>query len=334
MSVERVARSGQTGARGPAVVDAPAGGGGDPAGLPRPRVLLLINAGKEPVIEALKTFRPWLEERAEVVGQFETGDTHGRGEALPDADVAMVLGGDGTFLSQARILVDRRVPMLGINFGKVGFLAEWDIAYVKRHWASIACGGCRVTQRILMDVDVYGPEVPLYETQKTGVAGAAEPLSTHLAMNDAVINAGPPYRVCEFDLAIEPAAVRRPAVTIAGDGIVVSTPSGSTAYNLSAGGPIVSPGVEAMMITALSPYTLAFRPIVFDADADVWITLTRGNDGTALVIDGQAAAVLEEGSHVHVRRHEPKLTLIQNPELTYWSMLSHKMRWAVRPRKD
>ncbi|BAM03605.1 NAD(+)/NADH kinase [Phycisphaera mikurensis] len=327
MSVERVDLGDGAEARDPAVravgeAAVPAGG------VPRVRVLLLVNAGKEPVLEALRSFEPWLEERAEVVGRFETGDTAGREDELPDADVAMVLGGDGTFLSQARVLVDRGVPMLGINFGKVGFLAEWDIDYVKRHWASIACGGCRVTQRILMDVDVYGPEVPLYDT------GAHEPLSTHLAMNDAVINAGPPYRVCEFDLAIEPAEVRQPAVTIAGDGIVVSTPSGSTAYNLSAGGPIVSPGVEAMMITALSPYTLAFRPIVFGADADVWITLTRGNDGTALVIDGQAAAVLEEGSHVHVRRHHPMLTLIQNPELTYWSMLSHKMRWAVRPRKD
>lgn len=296
--------------------------------LPRPRVLLLINSGKEPVMRALQTFRPWLDEHADVVGQFETCCTpEGEGE-LPDADVAMVLGGDGTFLSQARLLVDRGIPMLGINFGKVGFLAEWDIEFVQRHWASIACGGCRVTHRILMDVSVYGPEVPLYETH------SVEPLSTHLAMNDAVINAGPPYRVCEFDLVIEPAEVRQPAVTIAGDGIVVSTPSGSTAYNLSAGGPIVSPGVEALMITALSPYTLAFRPIVFDADADVWVTLTRGNDGTALVIDGQAADVLEEGSHVHIRRHNNKLTLIQNPELTYWSMLSHKMRWAVRPRKN
>ena len=327
MSVERVELGGDAAGRDPAVKPPPPPPV-DPGDVPRPRVLLLLNAGKEPVIEAMRSFRPWLEERSEIVGEFETCRTPDCRNDLPDADVAMVLGGDGTFLSQARLLVDRGIPMLGINFGKVGFLAEWDIGFVKRHWASIACGGCRVTQRILMDVDVYGPDVPLYETS------AARPLSTHLAMNDAVINAGPPYRVCEFDLAIEPAEVHQPAVTIAGDGIVVSTPSGSTAYNLSAGGPIVSPGVEAMMITALSPYTLAFRPIVFDADADVWITLTRGNEGTALVIDGQAADVLAEGSHVHVRRHDPKLTLIQNPELTYWSMLSHKMRWAVRPRKD
>ena len=327
MSVERVELGEDAEARDPAVrgTSEPAPDAGETV---RPRVLLLINAGKEPVMEALQTFRPWLDERCEVVGQFETRATADHEHDMPDADVAMVLGGDGTFLSQARLLVNRRIPMLGINFGKVGFLAEWDIDFVKRHWASIARGGCRVTERILLDVAVYGPDVPRYETD------AAEPLSKHLAMNDAVINAGPPYRVCEFDLAIEPAEVRQPAVTIAGDGIVVSTPSGSTAYNLSAGGPIVSPGVEAMMITALSPYTLAFRPIVFDADADVWITLVRGNDGTALVIDGQAADVLEEGSHVHIRRHEPKLTLIQNPELTYWSMLSHKMRWAVRPRKD
>ena len=88
------------------------------------------------------------------------------------------------------------------------------------------------------------------------------------------------------------------------------------------------------MLSAISPYTLAFRPIVFGAECDVWITLTRANAGTALVVDGQPALPLREGQLVRVTRHAKMLTLIQNPELTYWSMLSHKMRWAVRPRRD
>ena len=292
------------------------------------RVLLLANQGKPPVVEALKDFVPWLEERCEVVGVYETDPEQSAGIDPPDADLALVLGGDGTFLGQARRMIDRGIPMLGINFGKVGFLAEWDIETVRSHWDTIACGSCRRTHRILMDVAVHGKDVSVYEPN------GREPLSSYLAMNDAVITAGPPYRIVEFEVAIEPELVRQPAVTIAGDGLIVSTPSGSTAYNLANGGPIVSPGVEALMISAMAPYTLAFRPIVFGANCDVWITLTRANPGTALVIDGQASPILEEGQRVHIRRHPKRLTLIQNPTLTYWSMLAHKMRWAARPRRN
>ncbi len=304
--------------------------GGQPGGkADPPRVLLLANTGKPPVVEALKTFVPWLKDRADVVGVEETRHTkETNGAGLPDADLAMVLGGDGTFLSQARILVDREVPVLGVNFGKVGFLAEWDIEHVKAHWERLAGGVCRHTRRIMIDVDVLAEDTPVYHPN------GQQRLHTFLAMNDAVITAGPPFRMVEFEVAIEPAVVQRPAVTVAGDGLVVATPSGSTAYNLSSGGPIVSPGVEALMISAISPYTLAFRPIVFGADCDVWITVTRANEGTTLVIDGQPAAPLKEGQHVRITQHPRMLTLIQNPELTYWSMLAHKMRWAVRPRRD
>ena len=275
------------------------------------------------MVEALETFVPWLESRCEVAGVLPADGA----EAIPEADLAMVLGGDGTFLSQARRMIDRDVPMLGINFGKVGFLAEWDIDAVKQHWETIACGKCRRTHRLMIDVQVYGAGVDPYAPD------GHRPLASYLAMNDAVITAGPPFRMVEFEVAIEPELVQQPAVTIAGDGLIVSTPSGSTAYNLANGGPIVSPGVDALMISAMAPYTLAFRPIVFGAECDVWITLTRANPGTALVIDGQVSPVLEAGQRVRITKHPRKLTLVQNPGLTYWSMLAHKMRWAARPRR-
>jgi NAD+ kinase len=180
----------------------------------------------------------------------------------------------------------------------------------------------------MIDVEVHTAETAIY----TG--NGHTPLTTYLAMNDAVITAGPPYRMVEFEVAIEPAMVKRPAVTISGDGLIVATPSGSTAYNLSNGGPIVSPDVEALMLSAISPYTLAFRPIVFSAESDIWITLIRANEGTALVIDGQASMLLEEGQRVRVTRHPQRLNLVQNPTLTYWTMLAHKMRWAARPRRN
>ena len=116
-----------------------------------------------------------------------------------------------------------------------------------------------------------------------------------VAMNDAVITAGPPFRMIELDLAIDPQVSGRSALTYAGDGMIVSTAAGSTAYNLSVGGPIVAPAVDAFVISAIAPQSIAFRPIVFGAESDVWVTMLRANEGTTLVIDGQRSLPLEGG---------------------------------------
>ncbi len=294
----------------------------------RPRVLILANHRKPPVVEAMRAFGPWLEERAEVVAVLDTYDTRDGFDAEPpECDLAMVLGGDGTFLSQARVMVDRQVPLLGVNFGKVGFLAEFEIEDVKEHWDAITAGTCRQTQRVMMQVSVMPMHTPKWD------GGGIEPEHCYVAMNDAVVTAGPPFRMVEMDVAIEPEVSQRSALTFGGDGIIVATASGSTAYNLSVGGPIVSPGVDALVISAIAPQSIAFRPIVFAADCDVWVTMNRANPGTTLVIDGQESVQIQEGQQIRVRRHPRRLSLIQNPRRTYWNMLSHKMHWAVRPSR-
>ncbi|MEO1237850.1 MAG: NAD(+)/NADH kinase, partial [Planctomycetota bacterium] len=239
-----------------------------------------------------------------------------------------VLGGDGTFLSQARLMVDRGIPLLGVNFGKVGFLAEFEIEDVKEHWDEIVRGGCTVTQRIMINVDVMPVGTPQWD------GADVEPEHTYIAMNDAVVTAGPPFRMVEMTLAIEPEFSKRPALVFGGDGIIVATASGSTAYNLSVGGPIVSPGVDALVVSAIAPQSIAFRPIVFGADCDVWVTMNRANPGTTLVIDGQESTSIAEGQQIRIRRHANAVSLIQNPKRSYWNMLSHKMHWAVRPSRD
>lgn len=283
---------------------------------------------KEPVVKAIEEFGPWLRERADVVAVMDTWDTRdGFDVEPPECDLTLVLGGDGTFLSQARVMVDRGVPLLGVNFGKVGFLAEFEIEDVKAHWDAIASGSCRHTERVMIDVDV----MPLGTPQWKGEG--VEPEHSYIAMNDAVITAGPPFRMVEMDLAIEPDVSQRSALTFGGDGIIVATASGSTAYNLSVGGPIVSPGVDALVVSAIAPQSIAYRPIVFGADCDVWITMNRANEGTTLVIDGQQSTTILEGQQVRIQRHPNRLQLIQNPNRTYWNMLSHKMHWAVRPSR-
>ncbi len=310
-----------------------------------PRVLILANLGKPLVVDALRTFKPWLAERCTIAAVADTrehladgiaqsphprtattaaqpldGDDH-----LPAADLAFVLGGDGTFLTQARRLVARGIPLLGINFGKVGFLAEFSIEDVKKHWDTIAAGGSRTTHRLLIDVAVFPADTPPWSD------GGKAPLFTATAMNDAVITAGPPYRMVEFALAIEPGQHRQPAARFSGDGLIVATPSGSTAYNLAAGGPIVSPSIPGLVISAICPQSLAFRPIVINASCDVWVRLLRANEGTTLVLDGQLSTQLEVDQQVRITQHPKLITVIQNPDLTYWSMLSHKMHWASRP---
>lgn len=305
----------------------------------RPRVLLLCNLSKPMVEEALASFRPWLSECAEIVGEFGTRSACDISpDDLPDADLAMVLGGDGTLLGQARVMVERDIPILGINFGKLGFLAEFSVDDVKKHWDLIASGQARRTERIMLDVAVYPEGSPRWG----GLNGNAdaerptmpEPVFRGTALNDAVIVAGPPYRMVEIELIIEPQWSRLSATTFRGDGVVVSTPSGSTAYNLSAGGPIISPGIDGMCVAPLNPQSLAFRPIVFSGQCDCWMHLHNANEGTALVLDGQASTPLAVGQQIAVTKYAKTLTLIHNPELSYWTMLSHKMHWAASPRRS
>ncbi len=297
----------------------------------RPHVLILANHSKAQVRDALHDLRTWLEDRADVVGDMDTSKVNRESaRSLPQADLALVLGGDGTFLSQARAMIDRDVPLLGINFGKLGFLAEFTIESVKEHWEKIVGGQCRTTHRIALDVAVYPANSPLW-----GI-GEAMPHAEFrsVAMNDSVVTAGSPYRMIELGLAIEPGRASTRPTLFSGDGLIVSTPSGSTAYNVAAGGPIVSPGVDALAVTPICPQSLAFRPIVLSAQNDIWLKLHSVNEGTTLVIDGQESCRLKAGQQVHIQRHQNTVCLIHNPSHNYWSMLAEKMQWAARPRKD
>jgi len=299
--------------------------------MPHPRVLILANRQKEGVAEALAAFRPWLAERAQIAGEADAAElTAQQAAGLPEADLALVLGGDGTFLSQARLMIKTHIPLLGINFGKLGFLAEFTIEAIKRRWDDIVGGRCPMSQRMMLEVAVFEPGAP--EWGQNGPMPA--PQFETYAMNDVVVTAGPPFRMIELELAIEPALSQTSATTFAGDGLIVATPSGSTAYNLAAGGPIVSPGIEGVCVSAVCPQSLAFRPIVYRADCDTWLLIHRANEGTTLVIDGQRSAKLIAGQQVRIRRHPRDVLLVHNPDWNYWTMLAHKMRWAARPRRD
>jgi NAD+ kinase len=310
-----------------------------------PRLLILANQQKPGVAEALADLRPWLEDRGQIVGEIDTCDTvddsacqpggteptrPAAAADLPEADLALVLGGDGTFLSQARWLIDAKVPVLGINFGKLGFLAEFSIESLKRHWQCIITGQCRMSTRMMLQVALFDPDAPQW-----GENGELPPpVFTSNAMNDVVITAGPPFRMIELELAIEPAVSQTSATSFSGDGVILATPTGSTAYNLAAGGPIVSPGIDGLCVSPICPQSLAFRPIVYDAHCETWLTIQRANHGTTLMIDGQRSTQLVTGQQVRITRHANELPLVHNPDWNYWKMLAHKMHWAAHPRRE
>jgi NAD+ kinase len=261
---------------------------------------------------------PLLEEVRRIVAAhgFASRELEPHHDPLPadiDAALAIVLGGDGTLLGQARRLADRGVPLVGVNVGRLGFLAEFDLPALERHAAAIFAGRASVRERLLLRAELVRAD------------GGAE--YAGIALNDVVIAAGPPFRMIEIALRLD----GREGPDLLGDGAIVSTPVGSTAYNVSAGGPIVDPELEAIVITPNAAHSLAFRPIVAPASLQVDMHVRRANEGTTLVLDGVPARPLRVGDVVRVRRHDRDARLVANPDHDYWRTLMGKMRWAAPP---
>ncbi|MHC5113679.1 MAG: NAD(+)/NADH kinase [Planctomycetota bacterium] len=277
----------------------------------RPRVVLLASESNPGVAECLDEVRRVVGQHAEIVREEEAN-----GDPLPadlDADLAIAIGGDGTLISQARRLVPTGLPLVGVNVGRLGFLAEFDTADLDRHAAAIFGGAPPLQEHMILEAVVTGADGRvMYEG---------------LAANDSVITSGPPFSMIVLKLSVDGAT--GPELT--GDGVIVTTPAGSTAYNVSAGGPIVHPEVDALVITPLAAHSLAFRPIVVSADCTLQIEVVRANEGTALIQDGQPPAPLTAGDRVTLRRHARSAQFVTNPANTYWDILLSKMRWAAPP---
>ncbi len=310
------------------------------------RVLLLFNKNKPEVLEAIDEVRALIRSAGTIVAELDASDQPpgpevlGTGKDAPD--LIVVLGGDGTLLSQSRRCVSLGLPMLGVNLGKLGFMAEFDVPALRDQAPSLFDGRpLRLQDRPMLHVSVFGPVSP-------GIARpAARPRFTGLALNDAVVTAGPPFRMISITMSID----GQEGPSVSGDGLIISTPIGSTAYNVSAGGAIVSPDVDAMAITPIAAHSLSFRPIVVSGSSTVELLLNHvnsdvrpdeggeapgrrvaGGGGTTLVLDGQALTRLERGDRVRLRKHDVPVRFVRNPKGSYWATLIQKMHWAAPPR--
>lgn len=285
-------------------------------------VLLLVNRSKPLVLDALPRVRALLERHGRIAAELDA--VMDPLEPTPPADLVVVLGGDGTLLAQVRRTLALGLPIIGVNFGNLGFLAEFDLPALEFHAPRLLGDApIEVHERMLIQAEVLRDL-----SRQAGASVFSQP-----AVNDCVITAGPPFRMIELGLAID----GLPGPALRGDGVIISTPTGSTGYSVSAGGPIVSPDVRCMSITPLAAHSLSFRPIVLPPTSQIELEVRRANGfagsegGTTLVLDGQVHVRLLQGDRVVFKRHPVLARLVNNPETNYWSTLVRKMHWAVKP---
>jgi len=285
--------------------------------MPR-RVLILVNQQKPLAVDALASFSDVVKSHATLINIVDAINP----KQLPkpnEVDLVIALGGDGTILKAARHCLDLGAPLLGVNIGKVGFMAGYEIDSFHRDAKQLLDSDTELHARLV---------APLSVTHIRADDSTSDPM---IALNECVITAGPPYRIIKIDISIND----NPGPTVAGDGVMVSTPLGSTAYNVSAGGPIVAPGVNASIITPIAAHSLSFRPIVVPNDSAIRLTArqinTESNEGTSLLLDGQPGPQLTQADQLLITKHPSPVSFVVDPTVSYWNTLIQKMHWAIAP---
>lgn len=272
----------------------------------RPRALLLGSGMRANVIPEAERLRPLIEQHVEILlTDFEFKEDLSQ---IP-ADFAIVLGGDGSILRAARQMCSRQLPVLGVNLGKLGFLADVSPQNLSDVLSSVASGDCRIDEHLMFIASVRrGNEV----------------LAEQLGLNETVITAGPPHSILTVQLYVDAVLV----TTYSCDGLIISTPVGSTAYNLSAGGPIIRKTLEAFAITSVSPHTLTVRPVVDSADRVYEMVVPEPNAGTAVIVDGRLLTHLTAADRVRVERAPQRFQMIEVRDQNYYRTLRDKLGWA------
>jgi NAD+ kinase len=223
----------------------------------------------------------------------------------------IVLGGDGTLLSVARLVGDHDVPILGVNLGGLGFLTEITLEELYRVLEKVVQGDFITNERVVLNASVIR---------------RGERLAEFLVLNDAVINKGALARIIDLETTINGEYL----TTFKSDGLILSTPTGSTAYNLSAGGPIVYPSLHCIIITPICPHTLTNRPIMVPDDVEIRATLKTKQQEVILTLDGQQGFTLEFEDIVEVKKSEGHIYLIKSPYRHYFEVLREKLKWGGR----
>jgi NAD+ kinase len=277
------------------------------------KIYLLGNAQRQGVTEEAERLLPFLRQQCCEIVVYDLLREQDLSR-FPVADLALVLGGDGAILRAARQMGYRQIPILGINLGRLGFLADLDPEQLRCCLPEVLRGGYRVTRHIMFECRIDGPDPD-------------EPPQVVLGLNEVVFHTLAPFPIIDLELAVDGDAVTR----FRGDGLIVSTPIGSTAHSLSAGGPILGQELDAFVITPICPHTLTFRPVVESAERTFAIALSGDSAQAALSIDGQLAVTLTPRHRVTVRRAPVTFGLVKVAGHTFYQTLRDKLRWAAQP---
>jgi NAD+ kinase len=227
------------------------------------------------------------------------------------ADLYIVIGGDGTLLSVARSIASRPRPILGVNLGGLGFLTETGLEEIDAVLEDVLHGRYVLERRMSLEVALVR-------------RGAR--IARRSALNDVVITKSALARIIDLGLSID----RQHVTTYKADGLIVSTPTGSTAYSLSAGGPIIHPEMAALLIAPICPHTLSMRPLVVPESSRVEVTLHTGESEVYLTLDGQVGHPLRAGDRVRVRRSPSPVLMLRSGRKSYYEVLRHKLHWGER----
>jgi NAD+ kinase len=272
------------------------------------RIFVLGNAHRPGVPEEADRLLPFLRELCEVVAVDLLQE---KDLSQTPADLALVLGGDGAILRAARQMGYHQTPVLGVNLGRLGFLADLSPGEMCSCFPAVARGEYHVTEHLMFECVIEAPS----GTQ------------TLLGLNEVVFRTGPPFHMIDLELSVKGQTVS----LFSGDGLILSTPIGSTGHSLSAGGPILAQELAAFVLTPLAPHTLTARTIVDSADKVYTVTLGARSAGAMLVVDGQHSESLTRQHRVTIRRAPVAFRLIKVAGHSYYQTLRDKLRWGIPP---
>lgn len=231
------------------------------------------------------------------------------GRITQPAELVVVLGGDGTMLSTARMIGEMAIPVLGINYGALGYLTEFRIEEMLPALESIIAADYEIDRRVMLDVEHWR---------------GSERVARGRVLNDVVINKSAIARMIRIEVRLNGLFVN----SFRADGLIVATPTGSTAYNLSAGGPIIYPSMNAVVLTPICPFTLTNRPIVIPDEAEIELRLLDENEGVVLTFDGQTGHPLTAGERVVIRKSATTFNLVRPSNRNYFDVLRDKLKWG------
>jgi NAD+ kinase len=275
-----------------------------------PRVILLGSSDPK-VQKIVAKLRPVIARHAKIVLEDYT---FSQDLSSIDADLALVLGGDGSILRSARQMGARQRPVLGVNLGKLGFLADLSAMELTRVFPDLCAGRYRVVEHLMLSCQITRDDQLLQE---------------RLSLNEVAVLGGPPFSILEIDLYVDAEL----ATSYSCDGLIISTPVGSTAHNLSAGGPILQKTLQAVVISPISPHTLTMRPVVDSAERTYAMVVREPRETISVVIDGDLTHVLAPMDRVMVSKAQSVFQLIEVAGHGYYRTLREKLGWGGRIRQ-